>query len=212
MGDGGNAGIDLAELERELATLPEVQAARIVATPSGRVTEIHLITDDSKPPKGIVRDVETVAQARFGLEIDRRIVSVVQFPTASVAMPVRRLALASLLLTTEGTQLRCRVRVEADEEIALGESAGPATSSARLRLVAQATASALTTLSKGTAIDVADVRLIDMGTERVALVLVIALGPDGEELTISGSAPVRTDDANAVALAVIDAVGRPAGA
>ena len=212
MGDGGSAGVDTAALERELASLPEVQAARIVVTPSGRITEIHLITDDSKPPKGIVRDVETVAQARFGLEIDRRIVSAVQFPTASVAMPARRIALTSLSLTTEGNILRCRVRIEADEETALGETTGPATSSARGRLVAHATAGALAELSKTATLDVADVRVVAMGHEQVAVVLVVALGPDGEELTMSGSAPIRGDEGEAIARAVIDAVVRPAGA
>jgi hypothetical protein len=214
MGDGGGTAErpDAGGLERELVALPGVQAARVVATPSGRVTEIHLITDDSKAPKGIVRDVETIAQARFGMELDRRIVSIVQFPSGAATVAARRLALSSLSLTTEGTQMRCRVRLEADDETALGEAAGPATSVGRVKLIAQATASALSSLTKDTTLDVAGVRIIDVGTMPVAVSVVIVLGPDGDELVVSGSVPVHGDENEAIVRAIIDAVAHPPGA
>ncbi|MEX0875500.1 MAG: hypothetical protein WD646_01645 [Actinomycetota bacterium] len=220
MGDGGLMGEggtgvrpEAGDLERELAALPGVQAARVVATASGRVTEIHLITDNSKAPKGIVRDVETIAQARFGIELDRRIVSIVQFPSGAATVPAaRRLALSSLSLTTEGSQLRCRVRLGADDETALGEAAGPATSVGRMKLIAQATASALSSLTKDTTLDVADVRIVDVGRMPVAVAAVIVFGPDGEELIFSGSVPVHGDENEAIVRAIIDAVAHPPGA
>ena len=70
--------LDLNELERELCRIPEVTAARVVADPTGRIEEVHILALPQKHAKQVVRDVQSVAQASFGLDLDRRIVSVVQ--------------------------------------------------------------------------------------------------------------------------------------
>src|SRR3954451_4055641 len=70
--------LDLREVERELCRLPEVNAARIVEDEIGRPVEVHILASRDKHAKQIVRDVQSVAMATFGLDLDRRVVSVVQ--------------------------------------------------------------------------------------------------------------------------------------
>ena len=70
--------LDLTEVEREICRLPDVTIARLVAEPSGRVSEVHVVAHPGKHPKQIARDVQSIALASFGLELDRRIISVVQ--------------------------------------------------------------------------------------------------------------------------------------
>src|SRR2546421_11056716 len=70
--------LDLREVEKELCRLPEVNAARIVEDEIGRPVEVHILASRDKHAKQIVRDVQSVAMATFGLELDRRLVSVVQ--------------------------------------------------------------------------------------------------------------------------------------
>src|SRR5262245_35272954 len=72
------SALDLTEVEAELCRLPDVTAVRLVADPIGRPVEVHVLAHAGKPAKQIVRDVQSVALASFGLEFDRRIVSVVQ--------------------------------------------------------------------------------------------------------------------------------------
>ena len=72
------SALDLTEVEAELCRLPDVTAVRLVADPIGRPLEVHVLAHAGKPAKQIVRDVQSVALASFGLEFDRRIVSVVQ--------------------------------------------------------------------------------------------------------------------------------------
>ena len=69
---------EVLELERELCRLPEVSAARVVTDTVGRPTEVHILANGAKHAKQVVRDVQSVALASFGIELDRRIVSVVQ--------------------------------------------------------------------------------------------------------------------------------------
>ncbi len=70
--------LDLVAVERELCRIPDVRAARVVAGPDGQPVEIHVLAAPGKAAKQIVRDVQSVTVATFGVEIDHRIVSVVQ--------------------------------------------------------------------------------------------------------------------------------------
>ena len=81
---------DLQAIERELCRLPDVSVARLVADDAGRIIEAHIIATQGKHPKQIVRDVQSVALAEFGLEIDRRVVSVVQLGDGDFSVPGRR--------------------------------------------------------------------------------------------------------------------------
>ncbi len=74
---------DVLELEKELCRLPEISAARVVTDEGGRPTEVHILADTTKHAKQVVRDVQSVALASFGIELDRRIVSVVQLGTSA---------------------------------------------------------------------------------------------------------------------------------
>ena len=65
-------------VEKELCRIPDVSAARIVADATGRPVEVHILASPAKHAKQIVRDVQSVAMATFGLDLDRRIISVVQ--------------------------------------------------------------------------------------------------------------------------------------
>ncbi|MDQ1396849.1 MAG: hypothetical protein QOG64_2108 [Acidimicrobiaceae bacterium] len=70
--------LDYAEVERELCRIPEVNAARIVTNGDGRPTEVHVLASPEKHAKQVVRDIQSVAMATYGLELDRRVISVVQ--------------------------------------------------------------------------------------------------------------------------------------
>ena len=126
-GDGGEVQhealdpieAEIIELERELCRLPEVSAARIVTDRIGRPTEVHILAQGDKHPKQIVRDIQSVALASFGIEIDRRIVSVVQLGAQAGTVspqalenPVRGGVRAVLRqVTAENNGLRSLVRV-----------------------------------------------------------------------------------------------------
>lgn len=205
----GDTGVSRIEsFEREIASLPEVRAVRVVATNAGRITEIHLIAEGRKSPKQLVRDVQTLAQAKFGLEIDHRIVSVVQFSGDVPLAPEIAPRLAAFSWSTEGGRATCRVRLEAGDETTIGESSGPATSVGRARLAAQATTQALSSFAGGRpAADVAEITFLDAGAHRVA-VCVVVLATDGDETVVAGSALVQGDDHEAIVRAILDAFTR----
>src|SRR5206468_9370077 len=74
----GIVDVDYADVERELCRIPEVTAARIVVNGDGRASEVHVLASPEKHAKQVVRDIQSVAMASFGLALDRRVISVVQ--------------------------------------------------------------------------------------------------------------------------------------
>jgi hypothetical protein len=204
--------LDVTAVEREICRLPDVSIARLVAEPDGRVTEVHIVAHAGKHPKQIVRDVQSIALASFGLELDRRVISVVQLGANALdenftAEP-RPLIVA---ITAEASGLRSLVRVtlSRDDDEAVGFAEGSIATSARHRLVATATVDALRQLDPAAeCVDVDHAEVVRLGAHDVAVVTVVFVLPPVEQL-VSGSAIVRPQqEADAVARAVLDATNR----
>jgi len=209
------AEAEVLELERELCRLPEVSAARVVTDATGHPSEVHILATAAKHAKQVVRDVQSVALASFGIELDRRIVSVVQLggeevtTGTTVAAPTFRPALVNV--STEVTGLRSLVRVTLAQEGSetVGFAEGSIASSARQRLVAAATVDALRQIDPAAeCVDVESAQVVRVGVNDVAIVTIVFVLPPNEHL-VSGSAIVRQHaDSDAVVRAVLDATNR----
>jgi hypothetical protein len=216
-------GLDLREVERELCRLPEVNAARIVEDEVGRPVEVHILASRDKHAKQIVRDVQSVAMATFGLELDRRVVSVVQLEPGpdeagqAVAAAIRggapashpRLCIDGITAEKHGLRTQVRVTLRWGDEDGTGTAEGSIATSARHRLVAAATLEAVRHLvPAAVCADVDTATVVRVGQRDVAVVNVVFVNPPIEEI-VSGSAVVReTGEQEAVARAVLDALNR----
>jgi len=208
----GVTELDLTEVEREICRLPDVSIARIVTETDGRVSEVHIVAHPGKHPKQIARDVQSIALASFGLDIDRRVISVVQLGGSLVedrlASDIRPSILA---ITAEANGLRSLVRVTLvrEDDEAVGFAEGSIATTARHRLVATATVDALRQLEPAAErIDVDHAQIVRVGAHDIAVVTVVFVVPPSEQL-VSGSAIVRPQqEADAVARAVLDATNR----
>jgi hypothetical protein len=205
---------DLGEVETELCRLPDVVAARIVADELGRPVEVHVLAHTGKHPKQVVRDIQSVALASFGLDLDRRIVSVVQlgsdddetnaaFSTAAALRP-RIISVDSHL---SGLRATVRVTLGLGNDEATGFAEGSVSAAARTRLVAAATIDALQQLDAVDALDIADAEALQLGGQELIVVTVVSVEPP-HELRLSGSAIVRQHRDDATVRAVLDAINR----
>jgi len=73
---GVKDSVGLGGFEQELSKITGVRSVKVVG--GARPSEIHVVAGSSRSPKQIVRDVQSLAVAGFGVSIDHRIVSVVQ--------------------------------------------------------------------------------------------------------------------------------------
>jgi hypothetical protein len=173
---------------------------------------VHVVAHPGKHPKQIVRDVQSIALASFGLDLDRRVISVVQLGgnvlEDAIGAGIRPSILA---ITAESNGLRSLVRVTLarDDDEAVGFAEGSIATTARHRLVATATVDALRQLEPAAeAIDIDHAQIVRVGAHDLAVVTVVFVVPPAEQI-VSGSALVRPQqEADAVARAVLDATNR----
>ena len=205
--------LDLAEVEREICRLPDVSIARLVAEAGGRISEVHVVAHQGKHPKQIVRDVQSIALASFGLELDRRVISVVQLGGMMLDESGRasgpRPSIVAITAEASGLRSLVRVTLGLDDDEAVGFAEGSIATTARHRLVAMATVDSLRQLEPAAeCVDVDHAQIVRIGGNDVAVVTVVFVIPPAEQL-VSGSAIVRPQkEADAVARAVLDATNR----
>ncbi len=202
----------LPDLEDALRQIPGIKAASVVTSPDAVPTEVHVLASTGKHAKQIVRDIQSMAMARYGLDIDHRIVSVVQFdePEDGVAdgeVAPPRPVVSSITVRTTGDSAETAITVTLGGTTFEGAATGSASVNARPRLVAQATLEALKELL-GTPAELDHAAVVQVGGRAVAVcVLTLAIPRQGDQL-VTGSALVRADEVDAVARSVLDALNR----
>ena len=209
----------LPQLEDALRQLPGVRAASVVTGPDAVPTEIHVLASPGKAAKQVVRDVQSLAMARYDIDIDHRIVSVVQIgedePSLEVVRPEEeaeadqpvRPAIAAITVRSSGGLIEAAVSLAVDEDLFEGSAEGPAGHSHRARLVAVATLDAVRELL-GQPCEVESSSIVPIGGRDVAVSVLTMMVPRAGEQILTGSAAVRGDEADAVARSVLAALNR----
>jgi len=216
--------VDLRAIETELCRLPDLSAARIVADSAGRAVEVHVLALPGKAPKQIARDVQSVAMASFGLDLDRRIISVVQLDGDDITddheddaeddseKSVERSRPRVVAINIEVARRRAHVRVTLayDSEERAGLAEGTVAVASRPRLVAAATLDAIQQfVPAAECLDLDSAQIVRVGPHDVAIVMLVVVTPPHEQI-VSGSTIVRDnqDPSDAVVRAVLDATNR----
>jgi hypothetical protein len=209
----------LVQLEDDLQRVPGVRNARVVGVDSP--SEIHIVATPERSPKQVVRDVQSLASAGFGLTIDHRIVSVVQLsedaevdaPATAAAPPPRddeRPVLESVVLASKGSTGWVKVTLRwPGDETTEGAGATTATREARARGATIALLRALepALAARGAKLDVEQVLIARVGSGEC--VLVRGLYAEGGTTTpIVGSALIHDDVATAAVHALLHAINR----
>jgi len=201
--------MDYRELEDTLARLPSVHAVRIIGD-RDRVREVHVLAAPEKAAKQVVRDVQTLVLARFGIDLDRRLISVVQIGPDRLRADQERPVILGVHEIPEGARTTVAVTLRWHGEEYAGTATGPAAPSARLRLVGEAALRAVERIVGDEVLALDAVGAPAVGMRRVIVVVVVSTGPRGEEITV-GSALSQEDDSDCTVRAVLDALNRRIG-
>jgi hypothetical protein len=201
--------VNFRELEESLTRLESIDAARVV-NQGERITEVHIIAAADKPAKQVVRDVQSLAMARFGLNIDHRVISVVQIsPHDLVLAAPPRAALTRVTETPNGTRTTIEVTLRHEDAEHVGSATGPAVASARLRLVGEATIDAIErTFTSIPPIALDAIAATAIGTREVIVAIVVNAGTRGGEDLNVGSAIATGNHDDAAVKAVLNALNR----
>lgn len=206
------------DIENALTQVAEIKAARIVASPEGVIQEVHILALPTKSPKQLVRDIESMVMAQFGIPIDHRKVSIAQLGQDAItkddpeeAAPAVRARIKGVSSNVAGVHAATSVTLEIEGEDYVGHATSPASQTARQRLIAEATLNAVEAYAQGgLSFALEDVAITQLGHQRVAVACVVLVTPLGEQ-AFAGSALVRQNENDSIVRATLDAINRRIG-
>jgi hypothetical protein len=207
----------LVQLEDDLQRVPGVRNARVVGVDSP--SEIHIVATPDRSPKQVVRDVQSLASAGFGLTIDHRIVSVAEDAPAAADNPPsegaaqqddERPALDSVVLVSKGATGWVKVTLRwPGGETTEGAGATTATREARARGATIALLRALepALAARSAKLDVEQVLIHRIGSGECVLVRGL-YAEGGTSTPVVGSGLIHDDVATAAVHALLHAINR----
>ena len=200
--------MNVRELEETLSRLESVDAVRIV-NDGEKVAEVHVLATPQKSAKQVVRDVQSLAMARFGANIDRRVISVVQIAPDDIALKTgERPALVDIKEEPNGTRNTVYVTLGWKGDEHRGTSSGPVAASARLRLIGEAAIHAIEQLFDDAPVLALDaIGTASVGMQTVLISVIVSSTEHGEETSV-GAALSTGDESEAAVRSVLDAINR----
>lgn len=200
--------VSASDIESIVCRLRDVIAVSVVADDRGDVSELHVLTGSSRPPKQVVRDVESAVMARLGIALDHKKISVAQVDDGAPQYDHSRFKFSDVSISLNGSRAEATVRMTKDGAVYSGSASGTGSPTSQMKLIANATLRAIEDSGLGGAsVVLEDAAETSVGGRRVAVVLVNMITERGEDL-LSGSAVIKQDVWKGVVNATLDAVNR----
>jgi hypothetical protein len=198
--------MDFASLKSMIAKIDGVINVKLI-NENDVITEVHILANNLRAPKQIVRDIESSLLAAFDYRIDRKIISIAQIQTED-SEAIRRVRYSGIDLKTEGNALECTVRLLHDGEEFGEQISGIKTAANRKKIVADAAVRTIEKiLGQAFLFNIEDV-IINTIKDITYVVVLVNMVLNENEQTMVGSAIVKHDVNEAIAKATLDAVNR----
>jgi len=203
--------IDREEVEHTLCQIAEIEAVRVVSDANNLIQELHVLASDKKAPRQIVRDIESLLMARFGIAVDHKKISIAQINNAAAEPKMQgigRLKISNIAVDSKDYEAAVEVTLTQGETLSSGTAKGPASQNGRLRLVAVATLEAAAKcVSPNANLALEHVSIMPTSSGKIAVACISVITRAGEN-RYAGSAMVRADECDSVVKATLAAINR----
>ena len=208
--------------ENLLTSLEGILSARVVTTPLGEVSEVHVLAQAGLQAKQLVRNIESALLAQLGLKIDHRKISIAQTaemkPIEALEQQVvrdqvlRRAVLFENLTVAPGRRphrISISVTLSFRDMTETAEEESSDTPRSRVEAAAKAAVTVLDRLLSDSQASVAleGARILDAFDREFAFVGVQKLG-GRDSVLLTGTAAIKESAERAAVFAVLDATNR----
>src|ERR671916_822160 len=189
--------------ENLLTSLEGILSARVVTTPLGEVSEVHVLAQAGLAPKQLVRNIESALLAQLGLKIDHRKISIAQ--TADVKpiealerdavreQVLQRAVLFENLTVAPGRRphrILISVTLSYRDHTESAEEESSDTPRNRVEAAAKASVTVLDRLLKDSSLALEGAKIVDAFDRQFAFVAVEGVGGGGARL-LSGTGEIK---------------------
>lgn len=196
------------DIEQLVNQVQGVISSRVVQQ-GEEVVEIHVLTDTSRAPKQLVRDIESAILVKLGQQIDYKRISIAQLgEEQKQLLEGPRLKLLEISSTSSRNKLAVTITIGLGNEKFKATISGPNITKNRLTLASKATLTAVEkcySISSKLEINQIEKVLIS-GHE--AILAAVSLAFKSREEILLGTALIKGDVQEAAARAALDAINR----
>lgn len=193
--------------------LPGVINSNVVFN-DGEIVEIHVLSDTSRSPKQIVRDIQSLFMAQFNREIDHKVVSVAQieYEVKPTGKPTSRFIIEAVTVAKKKDKTEIEVSLSFEEKLFVGKYTALKDNYDIYRGIALATLNAIILASDSVqTFSVLDVKFTDIAGSRTAIVCISLTNSTNAANRFLGAAFSFGDDDIAVVKATLNALNRKIG-
>jgi hypothetical protein len=206
--------------ENLLTSLEGILSARVVTTPLGEVSEVHILAQAGLQPKQLVRNIESALLAQLGLKIDHRKISIAQ--TAEIRpiealensavrdRMLQRTLLFENLSVAPGKRphrITCTVTLSFRGKTETAEEETSDTPRSRVEAAAKAAVAVLDRLLTEYSVALEGAKIVEGFDRQFAFVAVQGLG-GRETILMTGTSEIKESAERAAVFAVLDATNR----
>lgn len=206
--------------ENLLTSLEGVLSARVVTTPLGEVSEVHVLAQAGLAPKQLVRNIESALLAQLGLKVDHRKISIAQ--TAEVKplevvekgvareRAMKRAALFESLFVAPGKRphrVSITVTLSFAGRTASADEESSDTPRSKVEAAARASIAVLDQLLSDHSVALEGAKIMEAFDREFVMVAVQGLG-GREAVLLVGTAEIKESAERAAVFATLDATNR----
>jgi len=198
--------MQINEIEELVKNLKGVLNCRITHDNTDEIKEIHIVADETRSPKQVSRDVQSVFQATFNIPLDYKKISIAQIRDSVNSINSRSgLKLSSFEKKVSGGNCLVKVVLTDGQDIYVGENTGMNNFSTTLRKTAEATLFAIESMIGETGVlALNDAKVIDISVKQAVVVDVTAFTQE-RAVEFCGCSVVYDDKYESAVKAVLSA-------
>lgn len=199
---------DCELMENDIECIESVLSCRFIRE-NDEIKEIHIVSNGTRTPKQISRDVQSVLIAKYDLiNIDYKKISIAELPGLEVSKRDSRLKIEKILFEDNGKKATVQVDLSNESDIYQSSLSGINTSRNIDRMLAK---SVLDSVEKALGVEdrfiLEDVKNVNLSTDGVMVVSVVYIVGE-QEKRLCGSSLIENDHKRAVVKATLDALNR----
>lgn len=194
------------DIKKLICKLADVKYCSIVCDQDDEIQEIHVLTGMKRNVKQLVRDVQSAINAKFGINIDYKIISIAQINEND--LKEIRLRLNGVSVKNINNSIEASVILSYEDRVFEGKSIRIKSRNNKIKAIAEATLLAIENyLGIGQALFLEDIRVVGISNGEICT-CVVGYTFFGKEELLSGCSLVNTDENEAAAKAALSAVNR----
>lgn len=198
---------NIIKIEEQIEKLESIVSCKIIQGEDSSFHEVHIVSNKNRSAKQLVRDVQSLLIATYGIQIDHKIISIAEIMCDDVKKKYKRLKVLSVSYDNNGDKVSIKISLEKDGEIFSNASQGINVRRNIDRMLVDTT---LRTIEEAFGYEdtfvLEDIKTVSFNTAE-AVVVIIGIYNTIEQ-RFCGTSLVGQDDKKAVVKATLDAVNR----